>query len=54
MVHIHVPKYLYDVAHMVKKATEEALIKRHIRTNSFVDDQLICCPSLYFVSNFKS
>ena len=28
--------------------------KYHIRNNSFVDDQLTFCPSLYFVSKFKS
>ena len=28
--------------------------KRHIRTNSFIDDQLTYCPTLYFVSKFKS
>ena len=27
---------------------------RHIRTHSFVDDQLTCCPSVYFVSKSKS
>ena len=50
-VHIHVPKYLCDVAYMVKKEKWE---KWHFRTNSFVNDQLTCCPSLYFVSKFKS
>ena len=28
--------------------------KWQIRTNSFVDHQLTCCPSLHFVSKFKS
>ena len=55
MVHIHVPKYLCDVAHMVRKGNRrEMKKKRHIRTNRFVDDQLTCCSSLYFVSKFKS
>ena len=53
MVHIHVLKCLCDVVHMVKKATEE-MKKWHIRTNSFVDNQLTCCPSLNFISKFKS
>ena len=28
--------------------------KCHIRANSSVDDQLTCCPNLYFVSKVKS
>ena len=28
--------------------------KKNNRANSFVDDQLTCCPSLYFASKFKS
>ena len=53
MVHIHVPKYLCDVAHMVRKKQQKRNKNNNIRTNSFVDDQLTC-PSLYFVSKFKS
>ena len=54
MMHILVPRNLCDVAHMGKTCKRREMKKKHIRTNSFVYGQLTCCPSLCFVSKFKS
>ena len=45
---VHIPTCLCDVAHIVLKATEEKRKKEHISTNSSVDVQLTCGPSLYW------
>ena len=55
IVHIHVPKYLCDIAHMIKNGNRIEMEKnQHIKANRIVDDQLTCCSSLYFMSKFKS
>ena len=41
--------YLCGVALMVQKGN-----RREMKKDSFVDDQLTCCPSIYFVSKSNS
>ena len=49
---IHAPKYLCVVAFIVKRQQKKNERKITHKINSFVDYQLTCCHSLYFVSKF--